>query len=169
VRAFALGGRTTNARVTRSVSVVLGGINLVHGVAEVERAVRLIRSVATGRKITKVVTVEDTIVFCDVAHTQFVRDVCASAWDITDRRAGHRNHWEKSRRRVSIRKMLLHRPRRSREKARSALWHDGHAAGLVLVGHVCVHLMHSLRSRASCRCTIERLPGRRRMTGRLNS
>ena len=69
------GGRTNtkNARATRSVELVLSRIIVVHGVAEVERAVRLVRSVATGRRISKVVTVEDTIVFSDLVHTQFVR------------------------------------------------------------------------------------------------
>ena len=47
--------------------------DVIHDVVEVQRAVRLVRSVATGRKITNVVTVEDTIVFCDVDHNQFVR------------------------------------------------------------------------------------------------
>ena len=40
--------------------------------AEVERAARLVRSIAAGKTIHRVDTVEDLIVFAGVSHNQFV-------------------------------------------------------------------------------------------------
>lgn len=40
---------------------------------EVERAAKLLRDIASGKTITQVDTVEDTIVFAGITHEEFVR------------------------------------------------------------------------------------------------
>ena len=49
------------------------------GRAEVERATKFIRDTATGKKIARVETVEDTLVYTGgITHEQFVRDLRSS-------------------------------------------------------------------------------------------
>ena len=44
-----------------------------HDATEVERAAALIRSIALGKNIVKVNSVQDDIVFSGITHTEFVR------------------------------------------------------------------------------------------------
>ena len=48
---------------------------LAHNATEVERAAALIRSLALGKIIVEVDTVQDDIVFSGITHTEFVRTI----------------------------------------------------------------------------------------------
>src|SRR6266702_6449148 len=67
--------RNNHARTTRLVLLLSGHILLAHPArrpAEVERAAALLRSIALGKQIKRVETLQDDIVYANTTHDAFV-------------------------------------------------------------------------------------------------
>ena len=64
-----------HARIARSVLLLSGHISLSHlawRLAEVERAAALLRSIALGKQIKRVETLQDDLVYANTTHDAFV-------------------------------------------------------------------------------------------------
>ncbi|KAK0246386.1 AtMMH-1 [Armillaria nabsnona] len=99
---------------------------------EVERASKLIRTVGLGKKIVRVESFEDAIVYSGTTHTEFARELTGRTIDNVGRYGAFHLSLQQCATLSSskfTRKGFLPRIEWWRSNARHAFWHDRNAAG----------------------------------------